>query len=182
MTQAIPGVAPSQVREVTIMTVWPSLAATGIGQMFGRLYAIDIGVRPFGIPLTLGPLIALMSSPLMAAIYFLMRLPRVPLVLVGFKNPFCSHYRLTNRRIVVENPYHGGEIKSVTLDRFDSIAVEIQPGQQWYKAGDLVFRQGATETFRITGVPRPETFRQTCMKAHLSFVGVGQARAMGAAV
>ena len=58
----------------------------------------------------------------------------------------------------------------------------VEPGQAWFKAGDLVFRQGQTETFRIAGVPRPETFRQTCLKAHLSFVGVAQARAAGAAV
>jgi hypothetical protein len=182
MSQAIPGVAPSQRSEVTIMTVWPSLSATGIGKLFGRLYAINAGIHPFGVPLTLGRLIALFSAPLMAAIYFLMRLPRVPLVLVGFPNAMCWHYRLTNRRVVMENPYHAGEIKSVTLDRFDAIDVVVQPGQAWYKAGDLVFRQGATETFRIEGVPRPETFRQTCMKAHLSFVGVGLARASGAAV
>jgi hypothetical protein len=45
-----------------------------------------------------------------------------------------------------------------------------------------VFRLGQTETFRIAGVQRPETFRQTCLKAHQSFVGVAQARAAGAAV
>jgi hypothetical protein len=182
MSQAIPGVAPSQISEVTIMTVWPSLSAIGFGQLFGRIYAIDIGIRPFGVPLTIGPFLALITSPLMAAVYFLMRLPRVPFVLVGLKNSLCWHYRLTNRRVVVENPFHDGEIKSVTLDRFDSIEVVIQPGQDWYKAGDLIFKQGAIETFRITGVPRPETFRQTCLKAHYSFMGVGQARATGAAV
>jgi hypothetical protein len=182
MSQAIPGVAPAQLGEVTIMTVWPSLSATGIGRLFGRLYAIDLGISPFGVPLTIGRLIALASSPLMAAIYFLMRLPRVPFVLVGFPNALCWHYRLTNRRVVMENPYRRGEIKSVTLDRFDTIEVVVQPGQEWYKAGDLVFRMGPTETFRIDGVPRPETFRQTCLKAQQSFAGVNQARTIGAAV
>jgi hypothetical protein len=182
MPQAIPGVSPAQTGEVTIMTVWPSLAAAGIGRLFGRMYAIDAGIRPFGVPITVGRLIALATSPLMAAIYFLMRLPRVPFVLIGLKNGMCWHYRLTNRRVVMENPFRGGEIKSVALDRFDSIEVVVQPGQAWYKAGDLVFRQGQTETFRIEGVPRPETFRQTCLKAHQSFVGVAQARSIGAAV
>jgi hypothetical protein len=45
-----------------------------------------------------------------------------------------------------------------------------------------VFRLGQTETFRIAGVPRPETFRQTCLKANMSFVGVQKLRAIGAAV
>jgi hypothetical protein len=182
MSQAIPGVAPTQLGEVTIMTVWPSVSALGIGKLFGRMYAVDAGISPFGVPITIGRITALVTSPLMAKIYFLLRLPKVPFVVAGFHNTLCWHYRLTNRRVIMENPYRKGEMKSVTLDRFDSIEVVVQPGQEWYKAGDLVFRQGATETFRIEGVPRPETFRQTCLKAQQSFAGVSQARAVGAAV
>jgi hypothetical protein len=181
MRQAISGVAPSQLSEVTAMTVWPSLSATGFGRWWGRWFARDYGFAVFGVPITFGRLMALVSIPFMLALYFLMRLPRFPLVLIGIKNPFCWQYRLTNRRVVVENLF-GGEIKSVALDRFDTITTEVVPGQAWFKAGDLVFRQGATETFRIWGVPRPETFRQTCLKARMSFVGVQQARAAGAAV
>jgi hypothetical protein len=114
--------------------------------------------------------------------YFLMRLPRVPFVILGIKNPMSWRYRLTNRRLIVENPFGGGEIKAVSLDRFDAIDVVVEPGQAWYPAGDLVFRRGQTETFRIWGVPRPETFRQTCMKAHLSFVGVQKSQPWTAAV
>jgi hypothetical protein len=129
----------------------------------------------------LGRLIALASIPFMLALYFLMRLPRFPGILIGIRNPWCCHYRLTNRRVVVENPF-GSEIKSVALDRFDSIETVVRPGQAWFKAGDLVYRLGQTETFRIDGVPRPETFRQTCLKANMSFVGVKQLREAGMAV
>jgi hypothetical protein len=181
MTQAISGVAPSQLKEVTSMTVWPSLSATTFGRAWGRMFAWDYGFRLFGVPITIGRLIALASIPVMLPLYFLMRLPRVPFIVVGFKNPFCWQYRLTNRRLIVENLF-GGEIKSVALDRFDSIETVVQPGQAWFKAGDLVFRQGATETFHIWGVPRPETFRHTCLKARHSYVGVQQARSTGAAV
>jgi hypothetical protein len=181
MKQAIAGVAPPQLQEVTAMTVWPSLSATGFGRFWGRLFALDLGFAVFGIPLTLGRLFALASIPFMLALYFLMRLPRFPGVIIGFANPFCWTYRLTNRRVVVENPF-GKEMKAVSLDRFDSIETVIEPGQLWFKAGDLVFRQGKIETFRIWGVPRPETFRQTCLKARMSFVGVQQARAAGVAV
>ena len=163
------------------MTVWPSLSATSFGRFWGRLFAIEAGFRLFGVPLTLGRLFALVSIPFMLALYFLMRLPRVPFVLIGFRNGFCWQYRLTNRRVIVENPF-GAEIKSVSLDRFNAIDVVVEPGQAWFKAGDLVFRQGATETFRIWGVPRPETFRQTCLKARMSYVGVQQAKAAEATV
>jgi hypothetical protein len=181
MKQAIAGVAPSQLREVTAMTVWPSVSATGFGRLWGRLFALDAGFRIFGMPITLGRMFALASIPFMLALYFLMRLPRFPGILIGIRNPWCWQYRLTNRRLIVENPF-GAEIKSVSLDRFDSIETVVQPGQAWFKAGDLVFRQGPTETFRIWGVPRPETFRQTCLKANMSFIGVQQAKAAGVAV
>jgi len=54
----------------------------------------------------------------------------------------------------------------VELSRFDAIDVIVRPGQAWYPAGDLIFRKGQVETFRLEGVSRPETFRQTCLKAH----------------
>jgi hypothetical protein len=181
MKQAVAGVAPTQLQEVTVMTVWPSLSATGFGRFWGRLFAIEIGFAILGVPLTLGRLFALASIPFMLALYFLMRLPRFPGVILGIANPWCWTYRLTNRRVIVENPF-AKELKAVALDRFDSIETVIEPGQAWFKAGDLVFRLGKVETFRIWGVPRPETFRHTCLKAQMSFVGVQQAKAAGLAV
>jgi hypothetical protein len=181
MQQPIAGVAPTEIQEVTAMTVWPSLSATTFGRFWGRLFAIEVGFPVFGIPLTIGRLMALVSIPFMVALYFLMRLPRFPGIIIGIRNPWCWVYRLTNRRVVVENPF-GAEIKSVSLDRFDAIDIIVEPGQAWFKAGDLVFRQGPVETFRIWAVPRPETFRHTCLKANMSFVGVQKAKAAGVAV
>jgi hypothetical protein len=97
----------------------------------------------------------------------------------GVPNPACRRYRLTNRRVIVEQPFGGGEQQSVSLDRFDSIELDVLPGQRWYPAADLVFRNGQIETFRLKGVPHAEPFRQTCMKAHLVFVGVVKAQRMG---
>src|ERR1043165_9309194 len=113
MKQAIAGVAPSQLQEVTVMVVWPSLSATAFGRLWGRLFAIDVGFPLFGVPITVGRLFALVSIPFMVALYFLMRLPRFPGVIVGIKNPCCWQYRLTNRRVVVENRF-GNEINSVS--------------------------------------------------------------------
>jgi hypothetical protein len=176
MKQPVAGVAPSQLKEVTVMTVWPSVCATGFGRFLGRLFAIELGFPLFGVPITLGRVFALASIPFMAGWYLLMRLPTI-----GFRNPLNFHYRLTNRRVLMDGLF-GDELKGVSLDRFDTIETVVEPGQAWFKAGDLVFRQGAVETFRIWGVPRPETFRQTCLKARMSFVGVQQARAAGVAV
>lgn len=67
------------------------------------------------------------------------------------------------------------EVKSIELDRFDTIEIDCKPGQAWFAAGDLVFKQGDVEKFRLEGVSRPESFRQTCLKSHMSYVGVKQA-------
>ena len=182
MTQAIPGVAPATVHEQTVMVVWPSLAARGDGRMFGRVFANRVLERVLPLNLSLGKFLAVACIPLIIPLYFFTLLPRIPFVVFGWKNPWCVRYRLTNRRVVVEQPFGGGEQKSVSLDHFDSIALEVLPGQEWYHSGDLVFRHGPVETFRLAGVPRPETFRQTCLKAHQSFMGVAQARRLGLAV
>lgn len=182
MKQPIPGVSPAQLDEVTVAVVWPSLAATSWGRLWGRAYANSLGFRLFDIPITVGRLLALISIPLILPVYFHMIIPRLPFVVMGVSNPSCRRYRLTNRRLIVEQAIDGVEQRSVSLNRFDAVEVEMLPGQAWYAAGDLVFRQGQVETFRLSGVPRPETFRQTCLKTQISHAGVEHARKMGVAI
>lgn len=175
MSQAIAGVAPDTEKEVTVMTVWPSLGATPYGRWWGRRFAG--GPRLFGVPV-----LALLAIPAILPVYFHMLIPRLPFVFFGFPNSSCRRYRLTNRRVIVEHGFGGGEQQSVSLDRFDTIEVEVEPGQEWYPAGNLIFKLGDVETFRLVGVPHPAAFQQTCLKANAGFVGVKQAREIGAAV
>lgn len=182
MAQAIPGVVPATEKEVTVMTVWPSISATAYGRWWGRRFANNVGITVFGLPITIGRLLALASIPAILPVYFHMVIPKLPLVIFGFHNPSCRRYRLTNRRVIVEQAFGGGEQQSVSLDRFDSVGIEVLPGQEWYPAGDLIFRQGQVETFRLSGVPHPQAFQQTCLKAQQGFVGVQQAREQGVAV
>jgi hypothetical protein len=182
MPQAIAGVVPDTVAEATVAMVWPSLGSTAYGRWWGRRYANKVGLTVFGIPLTLGRLLALVSIPFILPLYFHMLVPRLPFVLAGWPNAACRRYRLTNRRVLIEQPFGGGVQQSVSLDRFDTITLEVVPGQEWYPAGDLIFRNGPIETFRLEGVPHPEPFRQTCLKARQIHAGVRQARDMGAAV
>ncbi len=144
------------------MTVWPSVAGTGLGRALGRLYGIRAGV---GI-LTLGRLFMLVTLPLALMLYFAIRMPWA-----------IRRYRLTNRRVMVERGLRPTVERFVDLDRFDSIQVVVLPGQAAYHAGDLVFRKGNVETFRLPGVSRPEPFRQTCLKAQISYVQVRKALA-----
>jgi len=182
MAQAIAGVVPDTEKEVTVMTVWPSLGSLAFGRWWGRRFANKVGITLLGVPITVGRILALLSIPIILPVYFLMILPRIPFVVFGVKNPFCRCYRLTNRRVIVEQAFGGGEQRSVSLDRFDVVHLEVEPGQQWYPAGNLIFMLGDIETFRLVGVPHPKAFQQTCIKANVGFVGVQQARALGAAV
>jgi hypothetical protein len=160
MKQAIPGISPASVAESRIMTIWPSISMFGVARFLGQLYMIRVG----WYVVTVGHLLALALAPLSAALYLFRVLP-----FVG------ERYTLTNRRVVIHRGIPHQERQSVALDRFDSIEIHVLPGHEWYHAGDLVFRQGEVETFRLAAVARPEGFRQACLKARMAYVGVKKA-------
>ena len=157
----ISGVIPPSVAEATIMTVWPSVASTGLGKALGRLYRIREG---FG-PISIWRLSLLATMPIGLVLYFSMRMPWA-----------IKRYRLTNRRVSIEEGINPVVKQFVTLDAFDTIDLEVSPGQEWYAAGDLVFRRGQIETLRLPGVSRPESFRRVCLEAHQAYVSVAKAQ------
>jgi hypothetical protein len=177
MKQAITGVSPAQVEETTVMVVWPSIAAYGSGRWLGPLYSIKTGFYIF----TIGNFLALASIPHALFLYF-------------FRLVTGKCYKLTNRRVVematdmqvkfrdkfpflIPRIAIGSEVRSVDLDRFDAIVIDRRPGQQWFDAGDLIFKLGNIETFRLEGVSRPDSFRHTCLKCRAAYVGVRKANA-----
>lgn len=148
----------SQVAETPVMTVWPTIAATGSGRLVGRWSAIETGLGKF---FTLGKLLALLTIPISLTVFFWQLMPYV-----------CRRYRLSDRRLVVLKGLGAVEGPSIGLDEFDAVDVEVLPGQAWYHAGDLVFRRDGTEVFRLAGVSRPETFRQVCLKVRSALLAV----------
>ena len=168
MKQAIAGVTPAELGEATIMTTVPSIAATSLGRTLGQLYSIDSGLSR---SLTFGRLITLLSIPVALPLW------------VGFHlTPgYLKRYRLTNRRLLILRGITAKEEAAVSLDDFDAIDIVVRPGQAWYPAGDLVFRKGTIETFRLYGVSRPEAFRQVCLKAQTAHTLVARVRKAQAA-
>src|SRR5262245_58917289 len=160
MKQAIAGVAPSQLQEVTVTIEWPTIAATGFGRFLGRLYEKKAGFWIF----TIGRLFMGLTVPFGLFLYFWMLAPWN-----------VRRYRLTNRRIIIESGPKFRPSQFVDLDRFDTIDVEVRPGQAWYPAGDLIFKLGPVGTLRLEGVRSPDVFRAVCMKAHQAYVGVRKA-------
>ena len=160
MKQAIAGVVPSDLAEVTCKVVWPTIAATRLGRMVGRLAEVRFG---FGEFLTLGTLFTVATIPVSLAVFAWQLLPYV-----------CRRYTLTNRRIIVRKGLMALDERWISLDDFDSIDVEVLPGQQWLHAGDLIFRHGDSQVLRLAGVSRPETVRQFTLMARAALVDVRQ--------
>ena len=127
MKQAIAGVAPAESTEVAVMVVWPSIAAFSSGRFLGRLFSIR---WPDVYIFRLGSLFALLSIPYALLLYFWRLLPRVG-----------RRYTLTNRRVVVQTAITGIDLAAIELDGFDSIEIDVLPGQAWFNAGDLSFRR-----------------------------------------
>lgn len=159
--QAIAGITPPESGEVTVMTVFPTLGAFAAGRLIGRLCGIRAGFGFF----TPGKLFALLLIPVAIGLYAYSLLPGV-----------VTRYRLTNRRVIVQKGLRPTDQRWVDFDRFDSIEIEVLPGQQWYPAGELIFRNGPVETFRLSGVSRPETFRHTCLAARRGYLGAAESQ------
>jgi hypothetical protein len=143
------------------MTVWPSVASTSLGRMLGRLYRIREGLGPISI----GRLALLATIPIGLLLYVSLRMPWA-----------IRRYRLTNRRVRIEEGINPVVKQFTSFEAFDAIDVEVRPGQEWYAAGDLVFRKGVIETLRLVGVSRPESFRRVCLEARQAYVGVADFR------
>lgn len=159
MKQPIAGVSPSNVAEREVMTIWPSICAYPSGRFLGRWY--DWRFPNWNRVCRIGNLIAAASIPHALFLYFYKLLPYVGM-----------RYTVTNRRVVVKRGLLGVDERSVALDNFDEIRIEVQSGQQWFHAGDLIFMNGDREVFRLAGVRRPEAFRMVCLKSHMAYVGI----------
>lgn len=152
--------------ETTVMTIWPTIGATAPGRWVGQLAGMRLGWGFF----TLGKLMALATIPVSLTVFCWQLMPGV-----------CRRYVLTNRRLLVKRGLKPVEERAVELDGFDVIDVEILPGQDWLHAGELVFRRDGGEVFRLSGVSRPDVFRQVCLKARRALLSFREATAQEAA-
>ena len=151
MKQAIAGVVAFD-DEITVMIVYPSIAGApgGIGKILGRLFNIQIGIKP----LTIGNLIALVSAPLCAGLWIGRVLPVNRLPLIGTLSKKLGlapqRYRITTRAILSEDAFDGSTIQeTIALDSFDEveIAIEAQSELEAHGIATKVVSMPSTETF-----------------------------------
>jgi hypothetical protein len=138
--------------------VWPTIGAIGCGRLVGQLSAVRVGV---GRVFTLGNLFALATIPISLCVFAWQLMPVV-----------MRRYCLTNRRIVVLKGLTRVDERSIGLDEFDAIDIRILPGQEWLRAGEMIFLRDGQEVFRLSGVSRPHTFREICFKQRTSLLAV----------
>ena len=150
--------------EIVAMTVWPSIAAFPFGRKVGQLCSISTGIGKF---FTLGKLMALLTIPLSLALYFRRLAPGA-----------ARRYVLTDRRVLVLMGL-GAEVEAEAVDLrdFDSIHVDVLPGQAFFRAGDLIFLSDGKEVLRLPGVQHPEGFRQACLRGQAALISVSRALA-----
>jgi hypothetical protein len=168
MKSPFPGYVPPELDELDAMTIWPTIGAHPLGRLVGRLCAGKIGIGRF---FTLGKIWALVTIPLSLAVFCWQLMPYI-----------CRRYTLTNRRIIIRRGLQPLDAKWVDLDGFDTIKVEVLPGQEWLHAGELIFKHGEIEVLHLSGVSRPEVFRQVCLSAQNALLSVRKVVEQQAAV
>jgi hypothetical protein len=156
---ALNAAATAVPRETLLTTTWPTIGATAAGRLVGWLSAARLGWGFF----TLGKLLAVVTIPISLAVFCWQLMPLV-----------CRRYALTDRRLIIQKGLSAAEGPSIALDQFDAIDVLLLPGQAWLHAGELIFRRAGAEVFRLSGVLRPEVFRQVCGKVRTAQLSTEQ--------
>lgn len=142
------------------MTVWPTIGAFPLGRKVGHLCGLSAGIGKF---FTLGKLMALATIPVSLGLFFWRLTPGV-----------AKRYVLTTKRVVVQKGLGAVDAEAIDLGDFDTIAVEVLPGQEFLRAGDLVFQADGNEVLRLPGVQHPEVFRQACLRGQQAVQAVSK--------
>lgn len=133
------------------MTVYPSIAATGLGRMLGALYN-SIPLKIGGVKLS----------------YLLFVLPTAPLglLLYALTKMTGESYELTNRAVRKWKMALGTKSRlagEVALSDVQEVYFDQQSGQEFYNAANLEIEGGGG--LLLSGVQRADVFRQTILKA-----------------
>ncbi len=145
--QAISGVSPEF--ESVVEELYPSIAATGIGEALNRLYEC-IPLRIWGIKVS--HVFALITAPIAALIYLLMK--------VG-----GSRYVVTNRAVKRMSSLGFRLIESVPLSQVAVVSIDPDSRQSFYKTGDVRLSSASGDTLLLLrGVPYPERFQQVILE------------------
>lgn len=159
--QPVAGVSPTD--KTTMLVVFPSIAATPLGRLIGRL----MDSIPVPCPVRRVKLSFWIFGPLMA----------LPAMLLYFWLKITGkRYVLTNRTLEVWNASGRRLIVDVPLERIAELTWEQLPGQEYYRAANVIVLDASEEPLvELEGVPTPWTFREAVLKARDAHVKTQQA-------
>ena len=141
----ISGVSPTN--EAVVATVYPSMAAMGIGKKLGELYE-SIPTRFWGMKIS-----NLIFCPLLIP---------VSLLLYFWMKVFGVRYTLTNRSIQTWKGLGNVKLSEVALNDIASVEVYQAPGDLFYDAGDLyLIGKGGEHLEILRGILSPQIFKGT---------------------
>jgi uncharacterized membrane protein YdbT with pleckstrin-like domain len=154
LKQPVTGVVPPQIAEAKIRGTWP--AVTDASPALANV----------GRALTRTVLLAPLAWLLLAPLYFKKVLPF-----------FAKRYTLTNRRLVVQRGLRAKPRQEVTLADIDEVRLVEGSYNPFYRSATLEVVSGGRVVLALTGVPDPESFRQSILNATFAWVP-GKSRAL----
>ncbi len=147
--QAIAGVSASS--ETEIRSKYPTVAATGPGQLLGNILEL-IPIRIWGIKIS-NVLFGLALAPIALAVY-------------GFQKIFGDRYALTNRSVQRWKIIGSRMTRSVALTDVANVVVQQQPGQVFFRAADVYLMNAKGDPVMVLeGVAQADIFRQWILEA-----------------
>lgn len=147
--QAIFGVSAG--KENMIDVRFPSISATGLGRLLGRLYE-SIPLKIWGLKIS----------------HLLFPLPTVPLALIlyFYLKIAGTRYVLTNRSVQKWTGLGTRMLEQASLAEIDHIEVDPRRGQEFFRAADLALvAADGTVLMSLEAVPRAHVFRHTILEA-----------------
>ena len=138
------------VREALAETVYPSIAALGVGRLCGRLLNL--------LPLRIGRI------RLTHVIFGALLAPVAP-VLYGVHKVIGRYYRLTQAAVESCPMIGTAGVDRIELERIAAVEVRTRRGQRFYRAGDVHLLGADGQTLlNLAGVPQPERVRQIILE------------------
>ncbi|HKB38103.1 MAG TPA: PH domain-containing protein, partial [Gemmataceae bacterium] len=101
----------------------------------------------------------------------------LPLFLVKFAPFLCKRYTLTNRRLMIQRGLKAKSKQEVALSAIDDVRLVGDSYNPFYRAATLEVLSGGKVVLTLTGVPEPESFRQSILNAVYAWVP-GKSRAL----
>ncbi len=144
----IAGVSSGQDRIIEV--TYPSVAATFLGQLIGRI-CCSIPTRIGGIPLS----------------YLLFALPLAPLAVLLYlgQKVLGDRYLLTNRGVEIRKSIGAALEKRVDLASIADVTCKVRPGHEFHRAADVELRDSRGIVLAtLEGVSRPDRLRSAILE------------------